>query len=48
MRKNVFILQEGGPTPVLPISPVNMVVLRHKQGDLVILYLLKCISINNN
>ena len=37
----VSILQEGGPTPVLPTPPVIRVVLLHKQGDRVILYFLK-------
>ena len=45
MRKNVFILQEGGPTPALPTLPVIRVVLLHKQGDRVILYFLKCIMV---
>ena len=43
MRKNVSILQEGGPTPVLPTPPVIRAVLLHKQGDRVILLFLNCI-----
>ena len=37
MRKNVSILQEGGPTPVLPTPPVLRAVLFRKQANRAIL-----------
>ena len=39
MGKSVSILQEGGPTPVLPTPPVIRAVLLHKQRERVILKL---------